>query len=108
MDDVATERVGYKVRRQVQQEKLGLPTLPTTTTDSFPQSPEVHHTRLAWKHGNTSDAEYEDFIKLEITRWIKIQEDLDIGMLVHGEFERVDTVGLFGQELADFTITKLS
>lgn len=107
LDDVATERVDYKVRRQVQQEKLGLPILPTTTIGSFPQSPEVRRTRLAWKRGNISDAEYEDFIKSEIARWIKIQEDLDIDVLVHGEFERVDMVEFFGQKLAGFTTTKL-
>lgn len=107
LDDVATERVDYKVRRQVQQEKLGLPILPTTTIGSFPQSPEVRRTRSAWKRGNISDAEYEDFIKSEIARWIKIQEDLDIDVLVHGEFERVDMVEFFGQKLAGFTTTKL-
>lgn len=106
-DDVATERVDYKVRRQVQQEKLGLPILPTTTVGSFPQSPEVRRTRLAWKRGNISDVEYEDFIKSEIARWIQIQEDLDIDVLVHGEFERVDMVEFFGQKLAGFTTTKL-
>ena len=107
LDDVATERVDYKVRRQVQQEKLGLPILPTTTIGSFPQSPEVRRTRLAWKRGNISDVEYEDFIKSEIARWIQIQEDLDIDVLVHGEFERVDMVEFFGQKLAGFTTTKL-
>lgn len=107
LDDVATERVDYKVRRQVQEEKLGLPILPTTTIGSFPQSPEVRRTRLAWKRGNISDAEYEDFIKSEIARWLKIQEDLDIDVLVHGEFERVDMVEFFGQKLAGFTTTKL-
>lgn len=107
LDDVATERVDYKVRHQVQQEKLGLPILPTTTIGSFPQSPEVRRTRLAWKRGNISDVEYEDFIKSEIARWIQIQEDLDIDVLVHGEFERVDMVEFFGQKLAGFTTTKL-
>ena len=107
LDDVATERVDYKVRRQVQQEKLGLPILPTTTIGSFPQSPEVRRTRLAWKRGNISDVEYEDFIKSEIARWIQIQKDLDIDVLVHGEFERVDMVEFFGQKLAGFTTTKL-
>lgn len=107
LDDVASERVDYKVRRQVQQEKLGLPILPTTTIGSFPQSPEVRRTRLAWKRGNISDVEYEDFIKSEIARWIQIQEDLDIDVLVHGEFERVDMVEFFGQKLAGFTTTKL-
>ncbi|MFR5089702.1 MAG: 5-methyltetrahydropteroyltriglutamate--homocysteine S-methyltransferase [Streptococcus lutetiensis] len=107
LENVSAERVDYKVRRKVQQEKLGLPTLPTTTIGSFPQSPEVRRTRLAWKRGNISDAEYEDFIKSEIARWIKIQEDLDIDVLVHGEFERVDMVEFFGQKLAGFTTTKL-
>ena len=107
LENVPTERVDYKVRRKVQQEKLGLPTLPTTTIGSFPQSPEIRRTRLAWKRGDISDAEYEEFIKSEIARWIKIQEDLDIDVLVHGEFERVDMVEFFGQKLAGFTTTKL-
>ena len=107
LDNVPTERVDYKIRRKVQQEKLGLPTLPTTTIGSFPQSPEIRRTRLAWKRGDISDAEYEEFIKSEIARWIKIQEDLDIDVLVHGEFERVDMVEFFGQKLAGFTTTKL-
>ena len=93
LDNVPTERVDYKIRRKVQQEKLGLPTLPTTTIGSFPQSPEIRRTRLAWKRGDISDAEYEEFIKSEIARWIKIQEDLDIDV--------------FGQKLAGFTTTKL-
>lgn len=105
LDDVVTERVDYKVRRQVQQDKLDLPILPTTTIGSFPQSPEVRRTRLAWKRGDISDAEYENFIQSEIARWIKIQEDLDIDVLVHGEFERVDMVEFFGQKLAGFTTT---
>lgn len=107
LDNVPTQRVNYKVRRKVQEAKLGLPTLPTTTIGSFPQSPEVRRTRLAWKRGDISDTEYEDFIKSEIARWIKIQEDLDLDVLVHGEFERVDMVEFFGQKLAGFTTTKL-
>lgn len=107
LDNVPTERVDYKIRRKVQQEKLGLPTLPTTTIGSFPQSPEIRRTRLAWKRGDISDAEYEEFIQSEIARWIKIQEDLDLDVLVHGEFERVDMVEFFGQKLAGFTTTKL-
>ncbi len=107
LNKVATSRAhDYKVRRQVQQDRLHLPTLPTTTIGSFPQSPEIRRTRLAWKRGDISDADYKEFIKSEIARWIKIQEDLDIDVLVHGEFERVDMVEFFGQKLAGFTTTK--
>ena len=72
--------VNYKVRRKVQEVKLGLPTLRLQLW-LFPQSPEVRRTRLAWKRGDISDTEYEDFIKSEIARWIKIQEDLDLDVL---------------------------
>lgn len=97
----------YDIRQKVQQERLQLPLLPTTTIGSFPQSPEVRRTRLAWKRGDITDKEYKDFIRSEIARWVTIQEDLDIDVLVHGEFERVDMVEFFGQKLAGFTTTKL-
>ena len=107
LDKVPTQRAhDYKVRRQVQQERLHLPILPTTTIGSFPQSPEIRRKRLAWKRGELSDADYKAFIQSEIARWIKIQEELGIDVLVHGEFERVDMVEFFGQKLAGFTTTQ--
>ncbi|MFA9492758.1 5-methyltetrahydropteroyltriglutamate--homocysteine S-methyltransferase [Streptococcus sp. E17BB] len=106
--DIRTERASdHAKRKAIQQERLGLPILPTTTIGSFPQSAEVRRTRLAWKRGDITNEAYEDFIKAEIERWIRIQEDLDIDVLVHGEFERVDMVEFFGQKLAGFTTTKL-
>ncbi|MDW8742583.1 5-methyltetrahydropteroyltriglutamate--homocysteine S-methyltransferase [Streptococcus suis] len=107
LSSVKRERTAFDHRAKVQADKLKLPTLPTTTIGSFPQSPEVRRTRLAWKHGDITTEAYEDFIKAEIARWIKIQEDLDIDVLVHGEFERVDMVEFFGQKLAGFATTQL-
>lgn len=107
LSSVKRERTDFDQRAKVQADKLKLPTLPTTTIGSFPQSPEVRRTRLAWKHGDITTEAYEDFIKAEIARWIKIQEDLDIDVLVHGEFERVDMVEFFGQKLAGFATTQL-
>ncbi len=108
LSDVATKRANaYEIRSKIQQKKLQLPILPTTTIGSFPQSPEVRRTRLAWKRKEISDADYNSFIESEISRWITIQEDLDLDVLVHGEFERVDMVEFFGQKLAGFTTTKL-
>ncbi|EHI69649.1 5-methyltetrahydropteroyltriglutamate--homocysteine S-methyltransferase [Streptococcus ictaluri] len=103
---VAKQRhLPYEKRSLIQQERLNLPILPTTTIGSFPQSPEVRRQRLAWKRHDISDQDYDSFIKSEISRWIKIQEDLDIDVLVHGEFERVDMVEFFGQKLAGFATT---
>ena len=35
----------------------------------------------------------------EIARWIKIQEEIGLDVLVHGEFERNDMVEFFGEKL---------
>lgn len=108
LENVPVKRqTDFAERRRIQQERLKLPALPTTTIGSFPQSPEVRSTRLKWKRGDITNAAYENFINAEIERWIRIQEDLDLDVLVHGEFERVDMVEFFGQKLAGFTTTKL-
>ncbi|MFS1664280.1 5-methyltetrahydropteroyltriglutamate--homocysteine S-methyltransferase [Streptococcus sp. zg-JUN1979] len=110
LEDLATvkreRQSDYATRQKLQAERLQLPLLPTTTIGSFPQSPEVRRTRLAWKRGDITDKEYREFIRAEIARWVRIQEDLDIDVLVHGEFERVDMVEFFGQQLAGFTTTQ--
>ena len=46
------------------------------------------------------------FLKNEIARWIKIQEDIGLDVLVHGEFERNDMVEFFGEKLQGFLVTK--
>lgn len=105
--DVPVERASaFETRSKKQQEKLNLPLLPTTTIGSFPQSKEVRKYRADWKNNRISDEEYRTFIESETKRWIDIQEDLDIDVLVHGEFERNDMVEFFGQRLAGFLVTK--
>lgn len=96
----------YAVRREIQQKRFNLPLLPTTTIGSFPQSKQVRLQRALWKKGELSNADYEKFIEEEIARWIKIQEELDLDVLVHGEFERTDMVEFFGQSFAGFASTK--
>ena len=102
----STRPSDYKVRREIQNKKYNLPLLPTTTIGSFPQSKQVRLQRALWKKGELSNEAYEKFIEEEIARWIKIQEDLDIDVLVHGEFERTDMVEFFGQRFAGFASTK--
>ena len=53
-----------------------------------------------------SDKAYNDFLESEIARWIKIQEDIGLDVLVHGEFERNDMVEFFGEKLQGFLVTK--
>jgi len=95
----------FSSRKKAQQSKLNLPVLPTTTIGSFPQTPEVRKTRLAFRKGEISQDKYREFIEGKIRELIKLQEDLDIDVLVHGEFERTDMVEFFGEKLSGFART---
>ncbi|EHT7964813.1 5-methyltetrahydropteroyltriglutamate--homocysteine S-methyltransferase [Staphylococcus pseudintermedius] len=96
----------FSERKVVQQQRLNLPDLPTTTIGSFPQSPEVRKQRADWKNNRITDEAYRQFVQDEIKRWIEIQEDIGLDVLVHGEFERNDMVEFFGEKLDGFLVTK--
>ncbi|KAA6453854.1 5-methyltetrahydropteroyltriglutamate--homocysteine S-methyltransferase [Bacillus atrophaeus] len=98
--------IPFEERLKIQNESLGLPLLPTTTIGSFPQSAEVRSARQKWRKSEWSDEQYQEFINAETKRWIDIQEELDLDVLVHGEFERTDMVEYFGEKLAGFAFTK--
>ncbi|WP_222935777.1 5-methyltetrahydropteroyltriglutamate--homocysteine S-methyltransferase [Staphylococcus pseudintermedius] len=96
----------FSERKVVQQQRLNLPDLPTTTIGSFPQSPEVRKQRADWKNNRITDEAYRQFVQDEIKRWIEIQEDIGLDVLVHGEFERNDMVEFFCEKLDGFLVTK--
>ncbi|WP_336804998.1 5-methyltetrahydropteroyltriglutamate--homocysteine S-methyltransferase [Bacillus subtilis] len=98
--------IPFEERLALQNESLGLPLLPTTTIGSFPQSAEVRSARQKWRKAEWSDEQYQNFINAETKRWIDIQEELELDVLVHGEFERTDMVEYFGEKLAGFAFTK--
>lgn len=93
------------VRLEQQQKKLNLPILPTTTIGSFPQTVELRRVRREFKSNKISEEEYVSSIKEEIAKVVKLQEDLDIDVLVHGEPERNDMVEYFGEQLQGFAFT---
>ncbi|TSB44811.1 5-methyltetrahydropteroyltriglutamate--homocysteine S-methyltransferase [Alkalicoccobacillus porphyridii] len=105
-EEIPTRTIDAPERLRIQQEKYQLPLLPTTTIGSFPQTKEVRQQRLKWRKGELNSEDYEKFIRDEIDKWIKIQEELDLDVLVHGEFERTDMVEFFGEKLAGFQFTK--
>ncbi|KAL3646270.1 hypothetical protein CASFOL_011450 [Castilleja foliolosa] len=92
-------------RLDAQQKKLNLPILPTTTIGSFPQTIELRRVRRDYKAKKISEEEYVKSIKEEINRVVKLQEELDIDVLVHGEPERNDMVEYFGEQLSGFAFT---
>ncbi|KAL9683968.1 hypothetical protein QQ045_021398 [Rhodiola kirilowii] len=92
-------------RLDAQQKKLNLPILPTTTIGSFPQTVELRRVRREYKAKKVSEDEYVSAIKEEISKVVKLQEELDIDVLVHGEPERNDMVEYFGEQLSGFAFS---
>jgi len=95
--------LSYSLRLDKQ---IALPALPTTTIGSFPQTAEVRQLRVKYKRGELTEAEYQAAIDAQIAECIKLQEDIGIDVLVHGEFERTDMVEYFGQQLSGFAFTE--
>ena len=96
----------FAERRRKQQAQWRLPFLPTTTIGSFPQTAEVRAARQKWRKGEWSPQKYAAFIQAEIRKWVEIQEELGLDVLVHGEFERTDMVEFFGEKLPGFAFTQ--
>ena len=103
--DMRRRSVPYSKRREAQRD-LNLPLLPTTTIGSFPQTKEVRQNRSKAAKGQISAAEYDTFVKEEIKRTIRFQEEAGLDVLVHGEPERNDMVQYFGEQLDGFVFTR--
>lgn len=96
----------FQSRIQKQDAKYGFGLFPTTTIGSFPQTKEVRIKRKEFKKGKITAQEYGSFIKSEIEKAVRWQEDVDLDVLVHGEFERNDMVEYFGEQLDGFAFTE--
>lgn len=101
-----TRNMARSEREKVQKEALNLPELPTTTIGSFPQTAEVKRNRSRYRKGEITKAEYDENIKGFIKDCIKLQEELNIDVLVHGEYERNDMVEFFGENLCGYVFTE--
>jgi 5-methyltetrahydropteroyltriglutamate--homocysteine methyltransferase len=93
-------------RRASQESRLHLPPLPTTTIGSYPQTSAIRKARAAFRAGEIDEAEYISRMKKEIADVIKLQEQLGLDVLVHGEPERNDMVQYFAEQLDGFFATQ--
>ncbi len=96
----------FAVRQAIQVAKLNLPAFPTTTIGSFPQTADVRKARAAYGKKEIDGNAYEAFIRQETQAAIRWQEEIDLDVLVHGEFERNDMVQYFGEKLSGFAFTR--
>ena len=93
-------------REKIQKDVFKLPLLSTTTIGSFPQTLDVKTNRSAFRKGEISESEYVDFNRKKIAECVKLQEELGLDVLVHGEYERNDMVEYFGQQLNGYLFTE--
>ncbi len=96
----------FEEREKIQKEKFNLPLFPTTTIGSFPQTADVRKNRLEFKKGLRSKEEYTEYNKTKIRECIRLQEEIGLDVIVHGEFERNDMVEYFGENLSGFLFTR--
>ncbi|MCD8238667.1 MAG: 5-methyltetrahydropteroyltriglutamate--homocysteine S-methyltransferase [Clostridiales bacterium] len=105
-DSDFTRQPAFAEREKIQKERFNLPLFPTTTIGSFPQTADVRANRTARRKGNITEEEYKNFNKEKIAECIKLQEEIGLDVLVHGEYERNDMVEYFGEKLKGFLFTE--
>ena len=105
-DSDYTRLPAFAEREKIQKERFNLPLFPTTTIGSFPQTADVRKNRQDFRKGNISEEEYVNFNKNKIAECIKLQEEIGLDVLVHGEFERNDMVEYFGEHLEGYLFTE--
>ncbi|MEX6691153.1 5-methyltetrahydropteroyltriglutamate--homocysteine S-methyltransferase [Danxiaibacter flavus] len=104
--DDASRRSTFDKRQLVQHANLKLPLFPTTTIGSFPQTVDVRKLRAQVKQKAITKTAYQQALEEETVRCIRLQEELGLDVLVHGEFERNDMVEYFGEQLQGYAFTK--
>lgn len=103
--DFYNRKSEFPIRIAQQQKALNLPLFPTTTIGSFPQTKDIRIQRNKFTKGEITAEEYEKFIEKEIQDVVRIQEELDLDVFVHGEPERNDMVQYFGERLDGYAFT---
>ena len=96
----------FAQRIALQRARLQLPTFPTTTIGSFPQTAGIRLARQAYKQGKLSANDYTDAMHSEIRHAVQVQERLGLDVLVHGEAERNDMVEYFAEQLDGYLFTR--
>ncbi|NLE78944.1 MAG: 5-methyltetrahydropteroyltriglutamate--homocysteine S-methyltransferase [Rhodococcus sp.] len=98
-------RAPYEERRVAQQARLNLPPVPATTLGSFPQTDAIRQARYELGQGRMEWEDYYKRIQAEIEATIRLQEDIGLDVLVHGEHERNDMIQYFAELLEGYAFT---
>jgi len=105
-DGMTQRHASFETRSALQQAWLKLPLYPTTTIGSFPQTSDIRAIRRKFRKGEVQENTYREAMQCEIKKAVRLQEELDIDVLVHGEPERNDMVEYFGELLDGVAFTQ--
>jgi 5-methyltetrahydropteroyltriglutamate--homocysteine methyltransferase len=81
--------------------------LETTSVGSFPKPDYLVTARGALQRGEIAAPELRALEERATREWIKIQEDIGIDILVHGEMERGDMTTFFAERLVGYGVSGL-
>jgi 5-methyltetrahydropteroyltriglutamate--homocysteine methyltransferase len=96
----------FAERHEAQREWLGLPPFPTTTIGSYPQTSEIREARISLRKGDITQDQYLQMMRDEIERVVRLQDDVGLDVLVHGEPERNDMVQYFAEQMDGYVSTQ--
>jgi 5-methyltetrahydropteroyltriglutamate--homocysteine methyltransferase len=104
-DEDARRASAFPERHEAQREWLGLPPFPTTTIGSYPQTSDIRQARISLRKGDITEDQYHQMMRDEIERVVRLQNDVGLDVLVHGEPERNDMVQYFAEQLDGYVST---
>jgi 5-methyltetrahydropteroyltriglutamate--homocysteine methyltransferase len=81
---------------------MSLPLLPTTAVGSYPKPDYLLEARRKFLRKQISKEELTALERRATAEWVRIQEDLDLDLLVDGEQYRGDMVAYFADEMDGF------
>jgi len=86
---------------------MTLPLLPTTAVGSYPKPASLLEARRKALRKRITKEELAELERQATREWIRIQEELDMDLLVDGEMYRGDMVAYFADEMDGFDIAGL-
>jgi len=87
------------MRKKFSKYGLDLPILPTTTVGSLPKPPKLKKLRKEHLKGELNKQDLRAIEDEATEKWVEIQEDIDLDILVDGEMYRGDMVSFFARNL---------
>ena len=81
--------------------------LPTTTVGSFPKPPHLLEARRKVARKQMDPAELRRLEQHATEEWVRLQEEIDLDILVDGEMYRGDMVAFFADQMDGFQIAGL-